>query len=66
MATYDYKCENCGKVREEVHGMTEEPEILCKDHKEPVIMQRLISFNRNQMSSQWMNDWWDTKWRHGK
>lgn len=29
MPTYDYKCEECDKVFEEFHGMTEEPEVIC-------------------------------------
>lgn len=29
MAKYDYECTRCGLIEEKVHGMTEDPEILC-------------------------------------
>jgi putative FmdB family regulatory protein len=28
---YDYICPQCGSIKEENHGMTEEPVILCDD-----------------------------------
>lgn len=43
MATYDYFCDRCGITKEYVHGMKENPEILCTEcgYK----MERLISHN---------------------
>ena len=29
MPTYEYECPNCGDVAEVVHGMKEEPKIVC-------------------------------------
>ncbi len=29
MATYDYRCDNCGVIKEVKHGMTEDPEVIC-------------------------------------
>ena len=29
MATYDYRCDRCDVVKEEKHGMMEDPEIIC-------------------------------------
>ena len=37
---YDYRCK-CGNVQEEIHGMTENPAILCK--KCTCIMQRIVT-----------------------
>jgi len=37
---YDYKCKECGKEQEEVHGMTENPEIKCSCGE---IMRRIIT-----------------------
>lgn len=31
MATYDYRCGWCLIIREEKHGMMEEPEIICNE-----------------------------------
>ena len=28
--TYDYYCPNCNFEKEEIHGMTETPEIICE------------------------------------
>ena len=30
MPIYDYECEDCGHVHEEIHGMNESPEIKCE------------------------------------
>ena len=29
MPRYDYECEKCGNVQEEVHGMKESPKVKC-------------------------------------
>jgi putative FmdB family regulatory protein len=39
MPTYDYKCE-CGKMKEVLQGMKEDPEIKCECGK---VMQRQMS-----------------------
>ena len=31
MARYNYYCPKCDEVTEEVHGMTEEPEVKCEE-----------------------------------
>jgi predicted nucleic acid-binding Zn ribbon protein len=30
MARYDYLCERCDEIHEEIHGMTERPQIICE------------------------------------
>jgi putative FmdB family regulatory protein len=29
MPTYEYECQECGKVFEKVHGMTQKPRVKC-------------------------------------
>jgi putative FmdB family regulatory protein len=41
MAVYDYKCDACENVQEEMHGMKEMPEIKCNNCGS--IMHKLIS-----------------------
>ena len=45
MPTYEYRCDTCGHVQEEMHSIKSEPKILCTDcgSKEP--LNRLISLN---------------------
>lgn len=44
MPTYDYRCESCGSVQEEIHSIKISPEIECKEcGSKP--MERLISKN---------------------
>jgi len=31
MAKYDYKCAECENEQEEIHGMTETPELICNE-----------------------------------
>ena len=33
MPRYDYKCPECKKIEEEVHGMQEKPKIICEECK---------------------------------
>lgn len=44
MPTYEYRCNSCGNIQEEIHSIKHSPEISCKscDHKP---MERLISLN---------------------
>lgn len=42
MPTYDYKCPECGEVKEVLHRMNEEPEILCPKC-DKVKMKKLMS-----------------------
>ena len=41
MPTYEYVCEPCGGKAEIVHGIKEDPEVICPKCKGP--MTRLIS-----------------------
>ena len=41
MPTYDYCCQNCNEIQEELHSMNEQPEIKCK--KCGSICKRVIS-----------------------
>lgn len=44
MPTYEYRCNSCGKVQEEVHSIKASPDISCQRcGTEP--MERLISLN---------------------
>jgi putative FmdB family regulatory protein len=43
MTRYDYFCDKCGITEEHMHGMTENPEILCPDCGSK--MERLISLS---------------------
>jgi len=45
MPTYDYKCDACESIQEEFHGMTETPEIHCKNCNG--IMQKTVCQNFN-------------------
>ena len=38
---YEYKCDNCGNVQEEIHSMKDSPEIKCA--KCQTIMHRTIT-----------------------
>jgi putative FmdB family regulatory protein len=38
---YEYECNGCSNIQEEMHGMKENPVIKCKECDE--IMQRIIS-----------------------
>jgi len=38
---YEYECNKCGNVQEEIHGMNDNPEIKCSDCQ--TIMQRIIT-----------------------
>jgi putative FmdB family regulatory protein len=38
---YDYECTDCGHIQEEVHKVTENPEIKCERCKMP--MKRVIT-----------------------
>jgi putative FmdB family regulatory protein len=41
MSIYDYQCDACGHVQEEMHGMKESPEIKCSECQGT--MRKLIS-----------------------
>lgn len=41
MPTYNYKCMPCNIEKEKFHKMSERPEVLCDECKEP--MTKLIS-----------------------
>ena len=41
MSFYDYECDECGNVQEEMHLMNESPEIKCNDCQS--IMSKCIS-----------------------
>jgi len=45
MPTYDYGCNSCELVREEIHGMMEDPKILCE--KCGAVMEKRITTNVN-------------------
>lgn len=44
MPTYEYRCNSCGKIQEEVHSIKSDPEISCDGCGEKP-MERLISLN---------------------
>lgn len=44
MPTYDYKCEKCKKIKEEIHRISESPEYKCPDCG--TVMVRLFTLNR--------------------
>ena len=44
MPAYDYGCEKCGKIEEQIHSMKEEPEFKCGECG--TVMTRMISLNR--------------------
>jgi len=65
MASYDYRCPECEDTEEEVHGMTEEPEIICekclaKNPARQVRKVKLISrgttFLFPGVVARWMNE----------
>jgi putative FmdB family regulatory protein len=44
MPTYEYRCNSCGKIQEEIHSIKTNPEIACQNCEEKP-MERLISLN---------------------
>jgi putative FmdB family regulatory protein len=42
MPTYDYECPKCGEIKEVLHKMNDEPEILCPKC-DKVKMKKLMS-----------------------
>lgn len=38
--SYDYRCPNCGEIREETHGMNDTPMVMCQKCNRQ--MQKLI------------------------
>jgi len=38
---YDYVCDNCGEIKEEMHGINETPEILCDNCK--IVMKKIVT-----------------------
>jgi putative FmdB family regulatory protein len=50
MPLYDYKCPTCGAVTEQTHSIKESPSIPCPECEKTgstVVMERMISLNRN-------------------
>ena len=45
MPTYEYRCDSCGNVQEEMHSIKSDPEIQCKNCESQEPMTRLISMN---------------------
>lgn len=48
MATYDYKCDRCGYLEEQIHSMNERPVFFCpqcKNNGKEVKMARLFTLN---------------------
>lgn len=39
---YEYECQDCGNVQEEMHGMKESPKVICSNCKSENI-KRIIS-----------------------
>lgn len=44
MPTYDYHCSKCEKTEEHIHGMLEQPEILCSSCN--TVMQKVIGVSQ--------------------
>jgi putative FmdB family regulatory protein len=45
MPTYEYRCESCSTVREELHSIKVTPEFFCDDCEAPKPLKRIISNN---------------------
>jgi putative FmdB family regulatory protein len=45
MPTYEYRCNSCGNVQEEMHSIKSDPEIPCKSCESTEPLTRLISQN---------------------
>lgn len=45
MPTYEYRCDSCGNVQEEMHSIKTDPEIFCENCESKTPLTRLISNN---------------------
>lgn len=45
MPTYEYQCNSCGNVQEEIHSIKSTPEIYCESCRAKEPLSRLISNN---------------------
>lgn len=46
MPIYEYRCNSCGGIQEELHSITKTPDIFCKVCESDTPMERIISDNR--------------------
>ena len=65
MATYLYKCPDCGAEEEVIHGMMAHPIIVCDScltHKERVLSAKYTGMTRKTGDNK-LSDWEETKFR---
>lgn len=69
MARYDYRCIECRRIVEVVHGMTENPAVICSvcggDMRRKPTVPRAIAFNATEVLVGWMDENYK-RWRAGK